>query len=198
MLALLTSLAAAASAPAQDECAYDREALLAQDFVTFDQTEGAGWRPLYDAGCYLEAAEILRNWRASHDGDLSPDIPRERAFLRILAWHEAQMWAFGESNDIALPIFESGDVVNEGNSGAAWNLYVRGTIAFLRRDRGELETAIADLAAIPRPSGWDNLVGADGQPVSQPWPLNLDVLEGLLRCWDESYAAAYICRDTAN
>lgn len=197
MLALLTSLAAAASEPSQAECAYEREAMLALDVVTFDQTEGAGWRPLYDAGCLMEAAQILRDWRERNSGNLSPDNRQDRVLLRILAWHEAQMWAFGERNELALPIFESSDVTSEGNSGTAWNHYVSGTIAFLRRDRAALEAAITGLAAIPRPPGWDNAVGADGLPIALPWPQNLDVLEGLLRCWDEPYAMAYLCRNTA-
>lgn len=169
--------------------------MLAQDVVTFDQTEGEGWRRLDDAGCFIEAAEILRDWRASNTGDFSLDDPGDRLLLRILAWHEAQMWAFGGRTELSLPIFESSYVVGESNSDAAWNLYVAGTIAFLHRERPALEAATAELAAIPPPPGWGNAVGADGQPISLPWPQNLDVLEGLLRCWDRPYAEAYLCRD---
>ncbi len=70
-----------------------------------------------------------------------------------------------------------------------------GTLAFLRRDRPALESAIAELAVIPEPPGWRNAVGADGKPISLPWPQNLGVLEGLLRCWEQSYAVAYVCRE---
>ena len=193
MFALLTFLTALAAQPAPD-CAYDKEAMLALDVVTFDQTEGQGWRPLYDAGCYVEAAEILRDWRAENSGDLSPENRREAQLLRTLAWHEAQMWAFARRNDLAMPIFDAIDA-DEARSGPSWNLYVDGTIAFLRRDREGLEAAIASLAALPKPPGWDSAVGADGQPISMPWPQNLDVLEGLKRCWDEPYSKAYLCRD---
>ena len=105
------------------------------------------------------------------------------------------MWAFGERNDVALPLFDGlQDEANE-NASRSWQLYVAGTFAFLQRDQQALETAIAQLSAIPKPPGWDNAVGADGKPISLPWPQNLDVLQGLERCWDESYAVAYRCRD---
>lgn len=184
MFGILAAAAAVASEPAQPECAYDREEVLALDFVAFDQTEGKGWRPLHDAQCFKEAAELLRDWRAKH-GDVNS----------ILPWHEAQMWAFGGRTDLALPMFESTHRNGEGTYVVTWNLYVDGTLAFLRRNRPALEAAIAELAAIPRPANWDKAVGADGQPISVPWPQNLDVLQGLLRCWEQPYAVAYVCRD---
>src|SRR6187551_640551 len=107
MIVILASLAAAASEPVRAECAFDREATLALDFVPFDQTEGSGWRPLADAQCYIEAAELLRDWQAQHRADFDLTKPRDRAILEFLPWHEAQMWAFGGRNEVALPIFES-------------------------------------------------------------------------------------------
>lgn len=82
----------------------------------------------------------------------------------------------------------------KGPSGEASNFYVDDTLAFLRRDKPALEAAIAGLSTVPRPPGWDNAVGMDGQPISLPWPLNLDVLQGLLRCWTQPYSVAYVCR----
>lgn len=194
MFALLTFLTALAAQPAATDCVYDHDGMLALDFVGFDQTEGQGWRPLYDSECYIEAAEILRDWQAHNSGELSPDIRRERQFLRTLAWHEAQMWAFAGRDDMAMPIFDRLDA-DAAHSGEAWNLYVDGTIAFLRRDRKGMELAIANLTALPKPPGWDSALGADGEPISMAWPQNLDVLEGLRRCWDEPYRKAYLCRE---
>ncbi|MCH2486658.1 MAG: hypothetical protein MK010_02805 [Erythrobacter sp.] len=188
-------IASAPGEPITAECTFEREAVLATDFVPFDQTEGEGWRPLYDAGCYIEAANILRDWQARNLSQLSPDSPRERHFRRTLAWHEAQMWAFGGRNDVALPIFERTYGGSENASDIAHNRYVDGTIAFLKRDRDGLDTAIAALAATPKPSGWNKAVGADGAPIYMTWPLNLDVLQGLRRCWDEPYKTAYLCRE---
>jgi hypothetical protein len=195
MFAILASFAAAASQLARPECAYDREATLALDVVAFDQTEGKGWRPLYDAQCFIEAAKLLRDWQARHRGDFDPTKPLDRYILEFLPWHEAQMWAFGDRNDVALPMFESTHKKGESSSEVAWNLYVDGTLAFLRRNRPALEAAITELAVVPRPPNWDNAVGADGQPISMRWPQNLDVLQGLLRCWEQPYSVAYVCRD---
>jgi len=165
--------------------------------VSFDHTEGKGWRPLYEAQCYIEAAELLREWCARHGGDFSPTKPLDRYILHILSWHEAQMWAFGGRDDEALPIFDSTYVPVESNSDTAWNLYVDGTLAFLRRDQPALQAAISELAAIPPPPDWGNAVGAGGRPISIEWPQNLDLLQGLLRCWEQTYSVAYVCRDSA-
>jgi hypothetical protein len=195
MFAILASLAAVASEPSRPECAYDREATLALDFVAFDQTEGSGWRPLSEAHCYIEAAELLRDWQARHRGDFDPANPRDRFLLGFLRWHEAQHWADAGRTDVALPLFESTHREGEGSSEVAWNFYVDGTLAFLRRNLPALEAAIMGLAAVPPPPNWDKAVGADGRPISMPWPQNLDVLQGLLRCWEQPYAVAYVCRD---
>ncbi|MEO0462288.1 MAG: hypothetical protein AAF127_04100 [Pseudomonadota bacterium] len=196
MIAILTALAANASEPTRPECRYDREVELARDTVAFDQIEGQGWRPLYAAKCYLEAAKLLRDWQAQNPHALDLADPRERSLARILVWHEAQMWAFADRTDRALPIFKTTYREGDGISITAWNLYVDGTLAFLHRDKDALKSSIAELAAVPKPPGWDNAVDQTGKPVSLPWPQNLDVLEGLSRCWQQSYRVAYLCRDT--
>ena len=178
-------------------CDYDREAMLALGFVAFDQTEGSGWRALYEQECYVEAAVALNDWRQYHHAQFDAGTPRDAMFLRLLAWHEAQMWAFAGRNSEALAIFESDAVRRGGEEADAWNFYVDGTIAFLRRDRARLAIARQRLSALPRPPGWDDAVDADGQPIVVPWPQNLDVLEGLSRCWAEPYSVAYLCRDPA-
>jgi hypothetical protein len=195
MLALLAAAAAVASEPPRPECAFDREAALALEFVAFDQTEGSGWRPLHDAKCYIEAAELLRDWQVRHRGDFDLSNPRDRSIVEFLPWHEAQMWANAGRNDQALPLFERTHKAGEGPLVAAWNFYVDGTIAFLRRDRPALEAATAGLSAIPKPPTWDKAVGADGKPISVPWPQNLDVLQALSRCWEQPYSVAYVCRE---
>lgn len=164
------------------ECAHNREAILALELVAFDQTEGAGWRPLYRAGCYVEAAELLRDWRSRH-GEVNPIIP----------FHEAQLWAYGGRVDRALPLFERGFREGDSTGTVAWNLYVEGNLAFLQRDRARLEAATAKLAALPAPPNWGNAVTADGKPIRMAWPLNLNVMEALLRCWDETYEVAAHC-----
>jgi len=195
MISFLGALAVASSEPSLGDCSYDREVELARGAVAFDQTEGQGWRPLYDAKCYIQAAELLREWQAVNGENLDSTDPRSRSLAQILVWHEAQMWAFGGRNDMALPMFSRAYREDASVPATAWNSYVDGTLAFLRRDRESLGRAIARLSAIPKPSGWDRAVGQDGQPITRPWPQNLDVLQGLSRCWDEPYSAAYLCRD---
>jgi hypothetical protein len=197
MLAFLAALAAAASEPARPECVFDREAMLALNVVTFDQTEGRGWRTLEAAHCFEEGAELLHDWQEKHRGDFDPTNPRDRYILEFLPWHEAQMWADGGRYDVALPIFERTHKKAESSTDVAWNFYVDGTIAYLRRDRPTLEAAITELAAVPAPPGWGNARGADGQPISVPWPLNLGALQNLLRCWEQQpYLVAYQCPST--
>ena len=201
MTAILSFLAALSAAStshavaADPECTYDPETELARDAVSFDQTEGQGWRPLYDAGCYIEAAGLLRDWRALHEGEFERSDPRQASLARILLWHEGQMWAFAQDNETALPLMQQAYQEEDTIHDRAWNRYVDGTLAFLRRDREALDTATAELAAVPQPPGWASAVGQDGKPISLPWPQNLDVLQGLARCWDETYATAYVCRN---
>ena len=195
MFVLLASLAAAASEPARPECAYDREAMLALDVMTFDQTEGKGWRKLDDADCFVEAAELLHDWQARHRGNAA--TPIERYMMSdALPWHEAQNWAWAGRTDLALPLFESTRKLGDSSNAEEWNLYIDGTLAFLRHDRPALEAAIAKMAAIPAPPGWGNARGVDGKPNSMLWPQNLGALQNLARCWGQPYLVAYECRDS--
>lgn len=73
-----------------------------------------------------------------------------------------------------------------------WNFYVDGTIAFLRHDRAAFDAAKAKLAALPRPANL-TFEGPDGKPMPVKWPLNMNVFEGLERCWDKPYKVAYAC-----
>lgn len=57
---------------------------LALPFETFDQTQESGWRPLAKAECYLEAAELIKQYIALH--------PHSDP---ILHWHLAQSLALG-------------------------------------------------------------------------------------------------------
>ncbi|MEM7702826.1 MAG: hypothetical protein AAF251_12875 [Pseudomonadota bacterium] len=197
MLSAALALFMVMSEPPKSACTYDREVELSRNFVDFDQTEGQGWRPLYDAKCYLEAAQLLRDWQAAHPDAFDRDSRRDQMFERTLIWHEAQMWAFGGRFDVAEPIFARTYRGSASVYDTAWGLYVDGTLAFLRRDASALERAISQLSEVPKPPGWDRAVGADGKPITLPWPQNLDVLQGLERCWSRSYSEAYLCRDIA-
>ena len=182
-IALTMSAPPAASASVRSDCVHDREAILALEFKAFDQTEGSGWRPLYHNGCYVEVAELLREWRA-RTGDATPTI---------ISFHEAQMWGYAGRYDLAEPLFAQAFRTNGSASAVTWNLYVGGNLAFLRRDRAGLEAAVAALQNVPKPAGWDSAVDMNGNPVSLPWPANLNVLQAMLRCWEEPYEIAAHC-----
>jgi len=180
--------ALAQSAPAAD-CSYDRARLLALDELQFDQDMAGGWRALsYRPGCQLVAADLLRDYRRAHANEAG-----------LLYWHEGQLRAGAAQYAQAIPLLEHARRPPGVPDGAGWNLYVDATVAFLRRDRAALERAHRTLAAYPPPVGPSAPVVKDGFLIDVndgvaskiPWPINLDVVEGLLNCFDKPYEVAY-------
>ena len=73
-----------------------------------------------------------------------------------------------------------------------WNEYVDATLAFLRRDRHGLLDARARLAALSKPPDYDTLFPqTDG---AARWPMNLTVVDALIKCFGHSYRYAYEVR----
>jgi hypothetical protein len=196
MLLIATSRAWAA-----DSCAYDHAAMLALDEEAFDQdlaNGGGGWRALAGKpGCELAAADLLAAYRAKH-----------AAASPVLAWHEGQMRATAGQYDRAIPLLEL-DRKPVGQDVAGWNYYVDATVAFLRRNMAALLKAHEQLAAVPYAkasglpplkNGYFELPSAPGQPVTRMrWPPNIEVVEGLIACFNEPYSQAYdlVCRPHA-
>jgi len=187
LIALLVAQAAP-TPPAPANCRYDEAAMLALDERAFDQTPTSGWRPLAAAGCDLVAADAIAAWRASHAGD-----PRTAGLLN---WHEGQLRANAGQTAPAIALFEAARKPLPEDMGFGWNLYVDGSIAFLRRDLAGLDTARAKLAALPRPAGYAP-VGVDGKPRAYAWPMNLNILDGFVACWNRGYKQAYACAKPA-
>jgi hypothetical protein len=185
IIAAFAVLAMATGAKAAD-CQYDHAALLALDYKAFDQDMYGGWRPLAtEKGCEPVAADLIRDYRAAH-AELSVND------RWILNWHEGQMRAsFGDyANAIPLLATDSPDPAT-ADYGAA-------TVAFLKHDKPGLLAARAKLVAEPKPAGWDE-AAADFKTkygVTITWPSNLDVVDGLINCFNKSYAEAYdsVCR----
>jgi hypothetical protein len=173
--------AALGAAPAADPCAYDRDRLLALDENAFDQDFNGGWRALaQNPKCELAAADLVRDYRKTHHSS---------AF--ILFWHEGQLRADAGQMKEAIALF---DQSRRKNDKYGWNFYVDGTIAFLKHDRSSLLNARQSLAALPRPADWGPFM-FNGKPVEVPWPENLNVLDGLLKCFDRPYKEAYASED---
>jgi hypothetical protein len=188
IVALLTVCAVAISvmpgrvqaAPSKIPCAVDRDRLLALDQQTFDQAP-TGWRELAEAGCYLEAADIIRDWRKLNATSAT-----------ILPWHEGQMRANANHYRDAILLFNESRKKPSEEMAEAWNIYVDGSIAFLRADRPAFRRARARLARTARPIEF-NPVDSSGKPLDLPWPPNLAVLDSLLHCWGLPYQKAYSC-----
>jgi hypothetical protein len=169
--------AALAGAPTADPCAYDRHRLLSLDQNAFDQDLEGGWRKLAnDRGCALVAADLIRDYRELHRGPME----------WLLSWHEGQLRAEAGQTERAITLFQSSHKTKDDS----WNLYVDGTIAFLRHDRAGLQAARDKLAAVPKPADF-HPIGPDGKPMEMAWPPNLNVLDGLLTCFDRAYDVAY-------
>ena len=178
----------AAQTPTPADCRYDKPSMMALDERAFDQTMTGGWRTLANAGCDAQAADLIAEWRAAHPANLRT--------AGLLQWHEGQLRANAGQTTRAIALFEAARKPAEEDAGFGWNLYVDGSVAFLRRDLAGLDTARAKLAALPRPAGYAP-VGADGKPRAYAWPMNLNILDGFVACWNRSYKQAYACAKPA-
>ena len=190
---LITLLCLIAPAYAQDtvpDCSVDRDAVMALDEAGFDQAlPDGGWRRLDTPGCHLAAAELIAAWRASHP-QASPTV----------AWHQGQMLAQGGRNADAIPLLAHSRKPVEQDV-AGWNHYLDATLAFLRADRGAFDRAREALATQSYPDmpgmpplvdGYMEVPTQQGQPPMRVrWPPNLDVVDGLMRCFGKPYAEAY-------
>lgn len=196
-----TCLAAAASAltlamagAAQDaspvpDCSYDHDAMMRLDQDAFDQDiPVGGWRGLSERGCPAAAADLLADWREMNADRITN--------AEILYWHEGQMRASAGDYAGAIPLFAQARRAVRSDRAAtdeAWNAYADATIAFLERDRVELEAARDRLLAIPEPDGWAASVAAAPEMVrdAMSWPMNLSAVDTLRNCFDRSYDDAY-------
>jgi len=143
---------------------------LALSIQEFDQTPGKGWRALTAGGCHVEALTLIERYAARNRGQVD---------LLMLNWHAAQM--AGKAGDYKRAIgfanasLEQPDV--EARSRHRWNVYVRGTVAFWKRDRAALAQAIELLKANAKNSEADTM--------------NLAVLQSLLANFEQPYRLAY-------
>jgi hypothetical protein len=201
LAALLLLGTSCTTIPVANRCTYDKTAMLALSEDAFDQdlsNGGGGWRKIGNTpGCELAAAGLLAAYRETHPGSDS-----------ILAWHEGQMRASAGQSSRAIPLLRAARK-DPAKDPAGWNAYVDATVAFLQRDKAALADARQRLAAVPYPadSGMPPLVNGTvefpaeaGRPaMKMRWPPNIDVVDGLVACFDKPYTAAYesSCRPAA-
>lgn len=177
---LLAVLLFAAGSP-DAGCGAVPQSALELDEQAFDQDGAKGWRPLARPGCFIAAADLIAAWRKRHPGH-GP----------MLYFHEAQMRAAGGQYAAAAPLFaQARSGPNEWRIDTGWNHYVDASIAFVRRDLPGLKSARATLAALPIPAeqpGVAEAAKAEARP--ENWPPNLEVVDGLIRCFEKGYADA--------
>lgn len=169
--------------------AHERGAMLSLDEERFDQDfsdGGGGWRAIAArAGCEHVAAEVIRDYRERH---LSRGI--------TLYWHEGQMRASGGDYPAAIRLFEKSRKPEDQNFGG-WNHYVDASIAFLRRDKPALVQARDALSKTKAPPGFGlkdgvfEIPNKSGAPFKMRWPPNIDVVDGLINCFEKTYREAY-------
>lgn len=184
MIGLLLWLALVQAAEA---CPAPDAAMLALPLEAFDQSEG-GWRSLDSDGCEGETADAMALYREVNA------VALEGADLSSLLWHEGQLRAAAGQVDRAIPLL----LADRDETDPVEAAYVDATIAFLRQDRASLIAARDRLAAQPQPEGFAEAVARfrEQYPDYPPpvWPLNLDVVDGLILCFGQPYGEAYGCR----
>jgi hypothetical protein len=174
------------------KCVPDAGKLLSLKYAAFDQDPSGGWHSLAtQTGCDGAIADLIARYRKSR-GKL-PDQ------AKTLEWHEAQARAFAGETDRAIKLLQhqAASVVSDAQSpyDTTEALYRDATIAFLQNDRPALEASRAKLAAVPEPTDFTRLRATfrAKMPNARPpaWPMNLDVIDGLIACFGKSYKEAY-------
>ncbi|MFT3726767.1 MAG: hypothetical protein QM759_02955 [Terricaulis sp.] len=99
------------------------------------------------------------------------------------------MSATSGQTDRAIRLFEYSRVSFDESDA----LYGQATIAFLEHNREDLVAARAKLAALPMPSWFAEAAAhyhaRTGHTAT--WPSNLDIVDGLIACFDRPYSEAY-------
>jgi len=146
---------------------------LGLDFDTFDQSAGAGWRHLAENGRFLEAANLIDSYIKKHKN-------LNESQMTILYFHAGQMYAFSDDYQTAIDRFNKSTYAEElSELPVRWNAYVHATIAFLKKDLTRLKECREEIA--------------DG-PALQGEKANLDVVDRLIKHFDEAYSKAYGAR----
>ena len=168
--ALLCLSVALMAGVASEATAQEQPPELELTYDAFDQSPGGGFRRLSDEGKYLEAANLIDLYEKERK-----DLKQwQRVNLRF---HAGQLYAFAEEKDLALAHFKTAFNAKEpSDSPMKWNAYVRATIAFLERDRETLAASREEIAK---------------SPTFQGVVSNLNVVDRLIKYFDEPYRVAY-------
>lgn len=148
------------------------------------EDQPTGWRVVgQKLGCETVGADLIAEYRQAHMSTLSP---REMVGLQ---WHEGQLRAAMGDYAHAILLLEP----QTKSAFEADRIYAEATVAFLKRDRSALVDARDRLAKVPKPDGFE--IGAArfkekfGREII--WPTNLDIVDGLIACFESPYMEAY-------
>ncbi len=179
---ILGALLAATTALGETDrtCDVDLAKMLSLSQRDFDQDPNKGWRPLYQkSGCRSAAADLIRAYI---------DANGEEGIM--MTFHEGLMRAMDGDIQPAIVLLERTYTPANKRDLYGWNHYVDATVAFLRRDKARLRNARERLTAVPRPENFES-VDSFGKPIEIKWPPNLNVVDGLLECFEHSYDYAF-------
>lgn len=169
--------------------------LLALSYDGFDQDFDGGWRALsHKENCKLAAQKTVELYILFNNAiNLNQ--------LRLLRWHAGQIAADLNNYPMAIAFFKAS--IETGSEAAKskkpWNLYARGSIAFLMRDKAALQQIRNELSTIPVSEAEKNSRREflkSNPNIRMPdgfidEPQNLSVLDRLLRCFEQPYEDAY-------
>jgi hypothetical protein len=178
LLIILLPLFACSQTPSKNEglapvsCSItdpEREALLNLDYNSFDQTlPDGGWRK-YEK-CLQLTRELIDAYTARHLTTL------QKQQWDVLVWHSGQISALAGDYPDAISKMEMTLKPNEKpTDNFLWNPYVRGTVAFLKRDKAALMTE-------------RRLLARGASPFNH---INLNKIDWFIRCFSSSYEIAY-------
>jgi len=143
------------------------------DYNTFDQRPGRGWRQVAEKGNFLDAAMLIDEYVEKYK-DLGES---QRVNLNF---HAGQMYAFADDYQKAIDRFKRSTYAEEPpDLPLRWNAYVQATIAFLNRDMARLKEYREEILGGPT---------FDGEKA------NLEVVDRLIKHFEEPYSRAYWAR----
>lgn len=173
-------------------CEYNLSKMMSLSQDEFDQAPGKGWRAIAGRNnCDLAAADLISDYIKNH-----------KITSELLYWHEGQLHAFSGDYNGAISIMLH-SYKNAKHDETGWNYYVDATISFLKHDKSKFEkyknklSEVPPAAGLPMPTnGFIELKSATGSKMKMAWPINIDVLNGLDKCFDKPYTVAYggVCR----
>lgn len=148
--------------------------LVANARLSFDEFDQRGTSPttarqLGNRGCFVEAARATEHYMIN--GPLL--TARQES---AVTWHLGQYLAFAGQEQRAASVIAASRRPIDPTDELDWNSYVRGTWAFLVKDKTLLEKSLAQLRMAP----------------IQDNASNAKALEKLLMCFGKTYRQAYL------